>query len=211
MKYQIQNLKDKKYVRFENGEVSAIQKETKTNNEYFNIINPYHESGCFNERIADSIRCIQEGLGDVLCVEVFFGLKIENVRKYLDEKAGDFYRQKSLAGWKNCKFGYGIEMREDSSKLKFYVDDENKLKLKMNRYANLKLFEDDERCKEFISKSLIKAKEIKKQYNKLKVRGGSVEYIEKLKEQPYFKNSLALMKIENKKFEFDIVQDIIRN
>ena len=95
----------------EDGKKHIIQK-LKDGTEYFIIDNPYRTDykgfmGC----IADAVQSIMEDFADIL-----LGGSHENVfTKYdfpivlIDREKGEEYRAKFKTGWKNAKFGWGIE------------------------------------------------------------------------------------------------------
>lgn len=100
--------------------------------EYFTIDNPYKDDlmgrafiGC----IADAIKSIQEDYADVLLggshTNVF--TKGDYPIVLLDRVKGEAYREKFKDGWKDTKFGWGIEYGGKNSFAGYRMVDENGL------------------------------------------------------------------------------------
>lgn len=60
-------------------------------------------------RIKDAVDMIKNGNGDCIKSTNIFGSEIIKVVYFVDRKVGDELRKKSLDGWKDTEFGYGIE------------------------------------------------------------------------------------------------------
>ena len=81
--------------------------------EYYNVPNIYNYKiigeniilYSFSQMPMDMITTIRENDGDVINRGMF---GTEHVRRYLDREYGESLRQKSLEGWKDAKFGWGL-------------------------------------------------------------------------------------------------------
>lgn len=71
--------------------------------------------GLFTDKPKDAIECIKAGYGDAFQQSDFFGLMVNNVVRYLDREYGERLREKTLKGWKDTKFAYGIKFSYTSS------------------------------------------------------------------------------------------------
>ena len=69
----------------------------------------------FIGRIKDAFDTIMNGDGDVIQTSNLFGMKMISVIKFVDREYGEEMRQKFLDGWKNVKFGWGIEAGHSNS------------------------------------------------------------------------------------------------
>lgn len=102
----------------ESGRTVKLEKN-ESGDEFFCIENPYAvpepKKGVnsyfklhFYNRIADAIQAIRDGYADAIqCKTQDIGGFIHVVR-FVDEKVGKEYRDKTLSGWKNTKFGYAL-------------------------------------------------------------------------------------------------------
>lgn len=79
--------------------------------EYYHPTNPNHKFGLFTNRPKDAIECIRNDLGDALQVTSMLGIKFEKVVRFIDREIGEKFRQETLAGWADTKFGYGLKYR----------------------------------------------------------------------------------------------------
>lgn len=85
----------------------VIQKD-KDGREYYYPNNPHDKMGLFSGRPKDAIECIRKGLGDGFSQSHLFGMSLENVVRFIDREYGEEIRQKTLEGWKNAKFAFGV-------------------------------------------------------------------------------------------------------
>lgn len=85
----------------------VIQKD-KDGREYYYPNNPHEEMGLFLGRPKDAIECIRNDFGDGFSSSYLFGMSLESVVRFIDRKYGEAIRQKTLEGWKNAKFAYGV-------------------------------------------------------------------------------------------------------
>lgn len=85
----------------------VIQKD-KDGREYYCPNNPYDETGLFLGRPKDAIECIKKDLGDGFLQSHLFGMTFEDVVRFIDRDYGEEIRRKTLEGWKNAKFAYGV-------------------------------------------------------------------------------------------------------
>jgi hypothetical protein len=85
----------------------------KEGKEYFAIPNMKNEKSLFlfSGRLYDAIESIRNDSGDVLSVNTtgsaLFGGT--SVYRYVDRKYGEELRTKTIEGWKDTKFGYGLK------------------------------------------------------------------------------------------------------
>ncbi len=77
------------------------------NNEYFTLPNIYttDRKFSFSDHIKDAITAVKEGFADVVTSYNLFNAEIIQARYYLDREIGNNYRNKTLMGWDNTKFG----------------------------------------------------------------------------------------------------------
>lgn len=77
------------------------------NNEYFTLPNIYttDRKFSFSDHIKDAITAVKEGLADAVTSYSIFNVEMIQVRYYLDREIGNNYRNKTLIGWDNTKFG----------------------------------------------------------------------------------------------------------
>lgn len=85
----------------------VIQKD-KDGREYYYPNNPHDEMGLFLGRPKDAIECIRKGFGDGFSQSNMFGMSLENVVRFIDRDYGEEIRRKTLEGWKNAKFAFGV-------------------------------------------------------------------------------------------------------
>lgn len=114
-----------RYAIMEDGKRVRLEKDN-SGNEYFRIENPYarvkegkslasYKERNFYNLIRDAITAIREDYADsILCKEQNVGGFI-NVVRFVDEKIGKEYREKTLAGWANTKFGYALRAGSKNS------------------------------------------------------------------------------------------------
>ena len=62
---------------------------------------------CFAGKPKDMIESIRRGYGDVICCYQSF-LRIDRVLYFLDRDYGESLRKKTIEGWKDAKFAYGL-------------------------------------------------------------------------------------------------------
>ena len=62
---------------------------------------------CFAGKPKDMIESIRRGYGDVICCYQSF-LRIDHVLYFLDRDYGESLRKKTIEGWKDAKFAYGL-------------------------------------------------------------------------------------------------------
>ena len=55
------------------------------------------------------IECIRNGFGDGLQQSHLFGMTFEHVVRFIDREYGEEIRQKTIEGWKDTKFSYGVK------------------------------------------------------------------------------------------------------
>lgn len=77
--------------------------------EYYYPSNPHDKDGLFTDKPKDAIECISKGFGDGLQQSKLFGFTMDHVVRFIDRKYGENIRQKTLKGWKDTKFAYGVK------------------------------------------------------------------------------------------------------
>ena len=76
---------------------------------------------CFAGKPKDMIESIRRGYGDVICCYQSF-LRIDHVLYFLDRDYGESLRKKTIEGWKDAKFAYGLYC-DSISAYGLYCDD----------------------------------------------------------------------------------------
>lgn len=75
--------------------------------EYYCPSNKHDKFGLFTDKPKDAIECIRNGFGDSIWASgLFSGIKVV---RYIDREHGEEIRNKTLEGWKNSKFAYGVK------------------------------------------------------------------------------------------------------
>lgn len=63
----------------------------------------------FTDKPKDAIECIRNGFGDGLQQSKLFGFTMEHVVRFIDREYGEEIRHKTIEGWENTKFAYGVK------------------------------------------------------------------------------------------------------
>ena len=77
--------------------------------EYYYPSNLHEKFGLFTDRPKDAIECIRNGFGDGFQQSHLLGMTLEGVVRFLDREYGEKIRQKTIEGWKNTQFAYGVK------------------------------------------------------------------------------------------------------
>lgn len=77
--------------------------------EYYCPSNPHDKFGLFADKPKDAIECIRNGLGDGFQQSKLFGFTMEHVVRFIDREYGEEIRRKTIEGWKDTKFAYGVK------------------------------------------------------------------------------------------------------
>lgn len=80
--------------------------------EYFHIDNPYGSKyvksdlvrKLFSGRIKDAVEAIRNGYGDLILTNSFFGIRSEDVIRFVDREVGERVRAEVIKGFKDAKF-----------------------------------------------------------------------------------------------------------
>ena len=166
----------------------TIQKDDE-GREYYCPSNPNDKDGLFLDKPKDAIECIKNGFGDAIRHSHLFGLVLENVVKYLDREYGEEIRQKSIEGWKDAKFSYGVKFCYLNSFSNGRLI--SKDKTLMNLYGvkegrnNILTFETEDEAARFIEEINKKAEEYYSEYLSLK-RTGDKDYDHENVVKPFF-------------------------
>lgn len=101
----------------------CIQKDK--SGEYFYVDNIYNVEGdedtkeLFCGRIADAVKTVFAGDGDVIEKGSLFGQETIRVRYYIDRTVGEPLRQQTMEGWKDVEFKYAIQFGSVNSSFGF--------------------------------------------------------------------------------------------
>ena len=154
--------------------------------EYYCLSNPYNKSGSFTGRPKDAIECIRNGLGDSVQRSKIFGIAMERVVRYLDREYGNKVRAKTLDGWKNAKFAYGVKFLDfDLFSCGSLVTKDKKLMSVNDFPKDILYFDNEEDAKSFINEVNEKAINYCKEYSALfKTKGNDCDYKNIIK--PFF-------------------------
>lgn len=77
--------------------------------EYYCPSNSHDKFGLFTGKPKDAIECIKNGFGDGLQQSKLFGFTMEHVIRFIDREYGEEIRRKTIEGWKDVKFAYGVK------------------------------------------------------------------------------------------------------
>lgn len=108
------NGKINEYAIFADGSRKKMIKTNDKYGKYFEVDNELNTDlkSClrfsYSGRIKDAVEMIRNGNGDCISSMKIVG-RVDKVLYFLDRKIGEELRQKSLEGWKNTKFGWGIK------------------------------------------------------------------------------------------------------
>lgn len=140
----------------------------KDGKEYYYMPNFYHDGKLFSNRPKDAIDTIKAGFGDAILCDTIFAMNTVHVVRFIDREYGEELRQKTLEGWKNTKFAYGINM---GSKNSFsnggIVDIDEDLDI-MNEELKPLYFETEQDAQDYIDKMIKMATHYSDEYNELK-------------------------------------------
>jgi len=163
----------------------VIQKD-KDGREYYHPSNPNDEMGLFLGRPKDAIECIRADFGDGFSQSHLFGMSLENVVRFIDRKHGESIRQKTLEGWKNAKFAYGVSF----GYLNSFNGSRNVCKNKClfgygDKPEDVLTFDTEEAAQAFIDDINAKAEEYANEYENLPLTGNR-DYDDKNVYTPFF-------------------------
>lgn len=109
------NVKDG-YVYFDDSNIHPCRIDKDENgHEYIYVPNFSSNNGVKNfnkDCIKDAVEQVMTGLGDVISVLNFLGMKLISVLYFLDREYGEELKQKSIEGWKDTKFCYVIKAND---------------------------------------------------------------------------------------------------
>lgn len=150
--------------------------------EYYYPSNPHNKLGLFSDLPKDAIECIKNGLGDTLEVTNVLGMRLEHVVRFLDREYGECIRQKSLQGWKNAKFGYGVKFQYLDSLNSGRVVCEDK-SLFCNIGEKILVFDTEKEASIFINEINKKAKEYFDEYVEAEKTNTADTFLERIKSE----------------------------
>ena len=113
----------------------------------------------FLNKPKDALDCIKNGFGDALTTSSFLCFNSLHVIRYIDREYGEEIREKTLEGWKDTKFAYGIKF----SYLNSFSDGQllmknNTLMSFDDKEENILVFEDSKSARDYIQKIKQKTK-----------------------------------------------------
>ena len=148
-----------------------IQKDKK-GREYYCPSNPHGELGLFIDRPKDAIECIRNGFADAFYESYLLGMKSLNVVRYIDRVYGEEIRQKTIDGWKDAKFCYGVKFCFLNAITRGNLVTKNK---ELMGYGDTQddvlTFETEKEASSFIDEVNTKAKEYLEKYHNLELIG----------------------------------------
>ena len=140
--------------------------------EYYYPSNPNDKYGLFTGKPKDAIECIRNGYGDAFIERNLLGFKAEHVIRFLDREYGEKIRQKTLEGWKDAKFAYGVNFYFKNSFCGGRLVMENKLLMGLeDTKEDVLSFENPEDAEAFIKEVNDKAQSIFEEYLQLQKTG----------------------------------------
>lgn len=156
--------------------------------EYYYPSNPHDKFGLFVDKIKDAIECIRNGYGDAI-------MGTDSVVRFIDREYGEGLRQKTLDGWKNAKFAYGVKFSylNTFNGGKLVTVDKTVMSYDQN-LTHVLSFDNEKDAFEFIKEVNTKAYKYYKEYMSLK-RTGDDDYDFEHIVRPFF-NSIE-GKVEN--------------
>lgn len=142
----------------------------KDGREFYHPSNSHSEFGLFSESPKDAIECIRAGLGDGFSQSHLLGFTFDKVVRFIDREYGESIRQKTLEGWKNTKFAYGVSF----GFLNSFSGSRKVCKNKSlfgygNKPEDILTFDTEEAAQAFIEEVKAKAKEYANEYENLPV------------------------------------------
>lgn len=139
----------------------------KDGKEYYYMPNFYHDGKLFSNRPKDAIDTIKAGFGDAILCHNIFAMNTVHVVRFIDREYGEELRRKTLEGWKNTKFAYGINI---GSKNSFsngrIVDIDEDLDI-MNKELKPLYFETEQDAQDYIDKMIKKATYYRNEYKEI--------------------------------------------
>lgn len=115
LNYEIKEVDGKKRAVFGDYGISHYVQKDKSGNEYFHIPNIYClengvtlENQLFTDREGMAVKSVFDGYADALLGSSLFGNNSLDPVIFLDRKIAAEMRRKTIAGWKNATWKYGI-------------------------------------------------------------------------------------------------------
>lgn len=179
----------------------------------------------FTDRPKDMIETIRMGYGDGIISPNFLGLYIDKVVRYIDREYGESIRQKTIEGWKDSRFAYGIKLNHlDTFTDGRYLCKDDFIAGFDYKPSDILTFETKEEAKAHIKEIIKLTKSYVKQYDNLE-RTGDDNYDFENIAKPFFKtikgrenddkgfNSIywrlfCIMK-DNRKYSLTVVQVVL--
>ena len=152
----------------------AIIKTDDNGREYYHPNNPHDNFGLFTGKIKDAIECIRNDFGDAIKQTNLLGFNIIKVVRYIDREYGESIRQKSIEGWKDTAFVYGVKFIfiNSFSDGNLIMKDETLMNpFSGDLYSNILRFDTEEEAQRFIDKVNKKAEEYYEEYAALETTG----------------------------------------
>lgn len=112
----------KEFAIFTDGSRKSLIYEDEEGRKYFHVDNKLNTTGpnflrrSFTGRIKDAVETIRNDDGDCVMMQTgIFGFKFVKVVRFVDREIGEQLRQKTLKGWVDTKFTWGIECGNKNS------------------------------------------------------------------------------------------------
>ena len=147
---------------------SPINKDNE-GREYYDVDNINDKDGFFTDKPKDAIECIQKGYGDAITKTNIFGMSFMQVIRYLDREYGEEVRQKTLEGWADVEFAFGVKFRyKDAMNSGYYVCKNEDLFGFDNKPDDILTFDMVEEAESYIKKVNDTVKAWHKEYEHIK-------------------------------------------
>lgn len=135
--------------------------------EYYCPLNPHDKFGLFTDKPKDAIECIRNGFGDGLQQSKLFGFTMEHVVRFIDREYGEEIRRKTIEGWKDAQFAYGVKFSYLNSFSGGRLVMKNKTLMGWEDTKDILSFDNEEEAISFINKVNEEASKYCEEYNAL--------------------------------------------
>lgn len=140
--------------------------------EYYYPSNKHDKYGLFTDKPKDAIECIRDGFGDGLQQSRLLGFTVNHVVRFIDRDYGEEIRSKTIDGWKDAKFAYGVKFSYLSSFSDGKLITKSKTLMSFdNTMKDILSFDNKEDATLFIKKVNEKVEKYYEEYNALKRTG----------------------------------------
>lgn len=140
--------------------------------EYYYPSNKHDKHGLFTDKPKDAIECIRDGFGDGFQQSRLLGFTVNHVVRFIDRDYGEEIRSKTIDGWKDAKFAYGVKLSYLSSFSDGRLITKSKTLMSFdNTMKDILSFDNKEDATLFIKKVNEKVEKYYEEYNELKRTG----------------------------------------